>query len=124
MLWHKYCSLLPNSTFLYTTFQPPSSDAVPELNSPPVLTAAGGVMSILAEVTHAPPGLPLPPQYNIAEYMGQHVWPANIIVAPINQPLEVHFANSIHINDADTHNSKLPIKPTITKKIYLRQEVS
>ncbi|XP_028172813.1 extensin isoform X1 [Ostrinia furnacalis] len=68
---------------------PPSSDAVPqELSSPPVLTGAGGVVPMLGEVPHAPPGLPMP-QYNMGEYIGQHGWPANIIVSPINQPLEV-----------------------------------
>lgn len=59
---------------------------MPELSSPPVLT---GAVPLLSEVTHAPPGLPLP-QYNIAEYMGHNAWPANIIVSPINQPLEVN----------------------------------
>ncbi|KAM3964872.1 LOW QUALITY PROTEIN: uncharacterized protein ACR2FA_001272 [Aphomia sociella] len=65
--------------------QPPSTDAVPELSSPPVLTSTGGVMPILGEVPHPPPGLPIP-QYNMGEYMGQHPWPGNIIVP---QPLEV-----------------------------------
>ncbi|XP_013168459.1 PREDICTED: zinc finger CCHC domain-containing protein 2 isoform X2 [Papilio xuthus] len=67
---------------------PTSTDGVPELSSPPVLTSAGGVVPILAEVTHAPPGLPLP-QYNMTEFIGQHGWPANIIVSPLTQPLEV-----------------------------------
>ncbi|XP_053602105.1 sine oculis-binding protein homolog isoform X2 [Plodia interpunctella] len=64
---------------------PPSTDSVPELSSPPVLTGAGGVVPLLGEVTHPPPGLPMP-QYNLGEYMGQHAWPGNIIVP---QPLEV-----------------------------------
>ncbi|XP_026727325.1 actin cytoskeleton-regulatory complex protein pan1 isoform X3 [Trichoplusia ni] len=64
---------------------PQSTDTVPELSSPPVLT---GAVPLLSEVPHAPPGLPLP-QYNMAEYMGHNAWPANIIVSPINQPLEV-----------------------------------
>uniref|UniRef100_A0A2A4JXT2 Zinc finger CCHC domain-containing protein 2 n=1 Tax=Heliothis virescens TaxID=7102 RepID=A0A2A4JXT2_HELVI len=67
---------------------PPSADAVPELSSPPVLTGAGGVVPMLGEVPHPPPGLPMP-QYNMGEYMGHNAWPANIIVSPINQPLEV-----------------------------------
>lgn len=46
----------------------------------------GGVVPMLGEVPHPPPGLPLP-QYNMSEYMAQHAWPANII--PLNQPLEV-----------------------------------
>lgn len=75
--------------------QPSSSEGVPELSSPPVLAGAGGVVSMLGEVTHPPPGLPIPPQYNIGEYMGQHGWPANIIVSPLSQPLEVilYFIN-------------------------------
>nr|XP_049708415.1 protein PRRC2A isoform X4 [Helicoverpa armigera] len=67
---------------------PPSADAVPELSSPPVLTGAGGVVPMLGEVPHPPPGLPMP-QYNMGEYLGHNAWPANIIVSPINQPLEV-----------------------------------
>ncbi|KAG6452532.1 extensin [Manduca sexta] len=68
--------------------QPPNTDTVPELSSPPVLSGAGSVVSILSEVPHPPPGLPIP-QYNIGDYMGQHAWPANIIVSAINQPVEV-----------------------------------
>ncbi|XP_013188885.1 ATP-dependent helicase brm isoform X2 [Amyelois transitella] len=64
---------------------PPSTDSVPELHSPPVLTGAGGVVPMLGEVQHPPPGLPMP-QYNMGEYMGQHAWAGNIIVP---QPLEV-----------------------------------
>ncbi|KAJ2953664.1 hypothetical protein O0L34_g1279 [Tuta absoluta] len=68
--------------------QPPSSEPVPELGSPPVLTGAGGVVPLLGEVTHPPPGLPLPP-YSIPDYMGPHPWPANILVSPLSQPIEV-----------------------------------
>lgn len=71
----------------YVMFQPPSTDTVPELSSPPVLTGAGGVVQMLGEVPHPPPGLPMP-QYNMGDYIGHNAWPANIIV-PINQPLEV-----------------------------------
>ncbi|KAL0849249.1 hypothetical protein ABMA28_013581 [Loxostege sticticalis] len=80
----------PGLVFVKTPgVQPPTSDAVPqELSSPPVLAAAGGVVPMLGEVPHPPPGLPMP-QYNMGDYMGQHGWPANIIVSPINQPLEV-----------------------------------
>lgn len=58
------------------------------MNSPPMLTGAGSVVPMLGEVSHPPPGLPIP-QYNIGEFIGQHTWPANIIVSPLNQPLEV-----------------------------------
>ncbi|KAJ0181884.1 hypothetical protein K1T71_002606 [Dendrolimus kikuchii] len=68
--------------------QPPNTESVAELSSPSVLSGAGGVVPMLGEVPHPPPGLPIP-QYNIGEYMGQHAWPANIIVSAINQPLEV-----------------------------------
>lgn len=70
---------------LFFKFQPPSTDSVPELSSPPVLTATGGVVPMLGEVQHPPPGLPIP-QYNLGEYIGPHGWPGNIIV---QQPLEV-----------------------------------
>ncbi|CAG9566849.1 unnamed protein product [Danaus chrysippus] len=79
----------PGIMFVKTSsVQPPSSDAIAELSSPPVLTGAGGVVPMLGEVPHPPPGLPIP-QYNINEFIGQHTWPANIIVSPLNQPLEV-----------------------------------
>ncbi|XP_047018799.1 extensin isoform X2 [Helicoverpa zea] len=79
----------PGIVFVKTPgVQPPSADAVPELSSPPVLTGAGGVVPMLGEVPHPPPGLPMP-QYNMGEYLGHNAWPANIIVSPINQPLEV-----------------------------------
>ncbi|XP_034828910.1 uncharacterized protein [Maniola hyperantus] len=69
--------------------QPPSSDVVPDLSNPSVLTTAGGMVPILSEVPHPPPGIPIP-QYNVGEYLhGQHAWPANIIVSQLNQPLEV-----------------------------------
>ncbi|CAG9098852.1 unnamed protein product [Plutella xylostella] len=59
-----------------------------DLGSPPVISGAGAVVPLLGEVTHPPPGLPLP-QYNMAEYLGQHPWPGNIIVSPLNPPIEV-----------------------------------
>lgn len=78
----------PGIVFVKTPgVQPPSTDTVPELSSPPVLTGAGGVVQMLGEVPHPPPGLPMP-QYNMGDYIGHNAWPANIIV-PINQPLEV-----------------------------------
>ncbi|XP_037977008.2 zinc finger CCHC domain-containing protein 2 isoform X3 [Plutella xylostella] len=62
-----------------------------DLGSPPVISGAGAVVPLLGEVTHPPPGLPLP-QYNMAEYLGQHPWPGNIIVSPLNPPIEPsHF---------------------------------
>ncbi|CAG5022299.1 unnamed protein product [Parnassius apollo] len=67
--------------------QPTSTDTVADLSSPPVLSGAGGVVPMLGEVSHPPPGLPLP-QYNMGEFIGQHTWPANIIVSPLNQPIE------------------------------------
>lgn len=79
--------LLKHNGFL-NILQPPSTESVPELSSPPVLSGTGGVVPMLGEVPHPPPGLPIP-QYNIGEYMGQHAWSANIIVSAINQPLEV-----------------------------------
>ncbi|XP_026326089.1 extensin [Hyposmocoma kahamanoa] len=78
----------PGLIFVKPGVQPQSTDPVPELGSPPVLSGAGGVVSMLGEVTHPPPGLPLPP-YSIPEFIGQHPWPANIIISPINQPIEV-----------------------------------
>ncbi|XP_063358729.1 uncharacterized protein LOC134648178 [Cydia amplana] len=85
-------SLGPPPNIMYVKspgIQPQSSEGVPpELSSPPVLSGAGGAVPMLGEVTHPPPGLPLP-QYNMAEYMGQHPWPANIIVSPLSQPIEV-----------------------------------
>ncbi|XP_022820670.1 zinc finger CCHC domain-containing protein 2 isoform X1 [Spodoptera litura] len=79
----------PGIVFVKTPgVQPPSTDTVPELSSPPVLTGAGGVVQMLGEVPHPPPGLPMP-QYNMGDYIGHNAWPANIIVSPINQPLEV-----------------------------------
>ncbi|KAJ8726390.1 hypothetical protein PYW07_001088 [Mythimna separata] len=79
----------PGLVFVKTSgVQPQSTDSVTELSSPPVLTGAGGVVPMLSEVPHPPPGIPLP-QYNMGEYMGHNTWPANIIVSPINQPLEV-----------------------------------
>ncbi|XP_050362378.1 uncharacterized protein LOC126781436 isoform X2 [Nymphalis io] len=66
----------------------PTSDGVPELSSPPVLSGASNLVPILSEVPHPPPGLPIP-QYNVGDFLGQHTWPANIIVSPLNQPLEV-----------------------------------
>ncbi|XP_068621019.1 uncharacterized protein [Battus philenor] len=79
----------PGIMFVKTSgVQSTNTDGVPELSSPPVLTGAGGVVPMLGEVPHPPPGLPLP-QYNMGEFIGQHAWPANIIVSPINQPLEV-----------------------------------
>lgn len=70
--------------------QPQSSDAVAELNSPSVLSGASNMVPMLGEVPHPPPGLSIP-QYNVAEFIGQHPWPANIIVSPINQPIEVRL---------------------------------
>ncbi|CAB3231005.1 unnamed protein product [Arctia plantaginis] len=68
--------------------QPCSTEQVPELSSPPVLTGPAGVVSMLGDVPHPPPGIPLP-QYNMGEYMGHNPWPGNILVSPINPPLEV-----------------------------------
>lgn len=62
-----------------------------ELGSPPVIPppATSGVVPV-CEVTHLPPGLPIPPQYNMPEYVvNQHTWPGNIIVQHLPQPLEV-----------------------------------
>ncbi|KAF9406438.1 hypothetical protein HW555_013194 [Spodoptera exigua] len=79
----------PGIVFVKTPgVQPPSTDTVPELSSPPVLTGAGESVQMLGEVPHPPPGLPMP-QYNMGDYIGHNAWPANIIVSPINQPLEV-----------------------------------
>ncbi|XP_041976498.1 cyclin-K [Aricia agestis] len=82
----------PGLVFVKTPgVQPPSSDSVAELNSPPVLSSAGNVVPMLGDVPHPPPGLPMP-QYNMGEYIGQHTWPANlqqVIVSPLNQPIEV-----------------------------------
>ncbi|VVD01799.1 unnamed protein product [Leptidea sinapis] len=69
------------------SIQPTSSDPVPEINSPPVLSGPSG-LPMMADVPRPPPGIPIP-QYNIGEYITPHTWPANIIVAPLNQPLEV-----------------------------------
>ncbi|XP_022127457.2 leucine-rich repeat extensin-like protein 5 [Pieris rapae] len=66
--------------------QPNSSEAVPEISSPPVRNASG--LPMLPDVPHPPPGLPMP-QYNIGEFIGPHTWPANIIVSPLNPPMEV-----------------------------------
>ncbi|XP_045511144.1 formin-like protein 20 [Colias croceus] len=78
----------PGIMFVKTSgVQAPSTDAVQEINSPTVITSGGG-LPMLSDVPHPPPGLPIP-QYNIGEYMGQHTWPANIIVSPLNQPIEV-----------------------------------
>ncbi|XP_072936690.1 uncharacterized protein [Epargyreus clarus] len=71
----------PGIVFVKTAgVQPPNTETVTELSSPPVLP--------ILEVPHPPPGLPIP-QYNIGEYIGQHAWPANILVSPLNQPIEV-----------------------------------
>ncbi|KAL4708079.1 hypothetical protein ACJJTC_009858 [Scirpophaga incertulas] len=79
----------PGIMFVKASGLQPSTDSISqELNSPPVLTGAGTVIPMLGEVTHPPPGLPIP-QYSIGEYMGQHTWPANIIVSTLSQPLEV-----------------------------------
>ncbi|RVE50456.1 hypothetical protein evm_004881 [Chilo suppressalis] len=79
----------PGIMFVKTPGVQASTDAIPqELSSPPMLGGTGTVVPMLSEVPHPPPGLPIP-QYNMGEYMGQHSWPANIIVQPINQPLEV-----------------------------------
>ncbi|KOB73856.1 Zinc finger CCHC domain-containing protein 2 [Operophtera brumata] len=62
---------------------------------PPNLSSLGpppGLMYVKTpgvQVTHPPPGLPMPPQYNMGEYIGPHGWATNIIVAPLNPPIEV-----------------------------------
>lgn len=89
---HYYVSSPLGFVYINGYFQLPSSDSVPELSSPPVMTTPTGVVSIIGEVTHPPPGLPLPPQYNIGEYIGQHGWAANIIVSPLNPPIEVSMS--------------------------------
>lgn len=79
----------PGMMYVKTTgVQPSNAEPLPELSSPPVLTGPAGVVSMLGEVTHAPPGIPLP-QYNMGEYIGHNAWPGNIMISPINQPLEV-----------------------------------
>lgn len=75
----------------FPKFQPSSSEAVPEISSPPGLSV--GALPMLPDVPHPPPGLPLP-QYNLGEFIGQHTWPTNIIVSPINQPIEVKIKNT------------------------------
>ncbi|XP_049867321.1 uncharacterized protein LOC126367696 isoform X2 [Pectinophora gossypiella] len=77
----------PGIMFVKTPGVQSTSDQVPELGSPPVLGGAP-VLPLLGEVAHPPPGLPLPP-YTMPDYMGQHPWPANIIVTPLNPPIEV-----------------------------------
>ncbi|XP_047544951.1 formin-like protein 20 [Vanessa atalanta] len=84
-------SLVPQPGIMFVKtpgVQPPTSDGVAELSSPPVLSGAANLVPILGEVPHPPPGLPIP-QYNVGDFLGQHTWPANIIVSPLNQPLEV-----------------------------------
>lgn len=83
---YTHCITYYIDVFIY--FQPPSSEAVPDLSNPSVMASAGGMVPILSEVPHPPPGIPIP-QYNVGEYLGQHAWPANIIVSQLNQPLEV-----------------------------------
>lgn len=68
--------------------QAQNADVVSELNTQPVLGGTG-VVPILSEVPHPPPGIPIPQYHNIGDYMGQHAWPTNIIVSALNQPLEV-----------------------------------
>lgn len=77
---------------VFLKFQGPcnTNESVGDISSPPVIPGAGGVVPV-CEVPHPPPGLPMP-QYNMADYVvGQHPWPTNILVSPINQGLEVLY---------------------------------
>lgn len=68
-----------------------------------MLGGTATVVPILSEVTHPPPGLPIP-QYNIGDYMGQHAWSSNMIVSAINPPIEVHTFHKITVDIIYTNN--------------------